>query len=125
VPVTGAASPNDPAVAGYWTERRKNVKPPLDSYSLRLLTTQDGRCPPCGGHLLSADQPPQSPQQWEQWWLHVTRQAIAASYLAHHGRPGHASGDQTGLVHASCQRALHARQRKTPALQPATPPRLA
>ena len=88
VPVKGAASPDDPALAGYWAERRKKVKPPLDSYTLRLLTRQDGLCPLCGDHLLTADQPPQSPQQWERWWLHVTRRAIAASYLAHHGRPG-------------------------------------
>ena len=125
VPVKGAASPDDPALASYWAERRKKVQPPLDGYSLRLLSRQDGRCPLCGDHLLSTDQPPQSPQQWERWWLHVTRKAIAASYLTHHGRPGPAGGDQTRLVHVSCQRALHARQRKIPALQPATPSRLA
>jgi RNA-directed DNA polymerase len=124
VPVTGAASPDDPALASYWAERRKKVKPPLDRYSLRLLSRQDGLCPLCGDHLLSADQPPQSPEQWERWWLHVTRKAIAASYLTH-GRPGPADGDQTRLVHASCQRALQARQRRKPALQPATPSRLA
>jgi RNA-directed DNA polymerase len=123
--VTGAASPDDPALASYWARRRKKTRPPLDSHSLRLLTRQDGRCPLCGDHLLSADQPPQSPQQWERWWLQVTRQAIAASYLAHHGRPGPAGGAKTRLVHASCQRALHARQRRTPATQPATPSRLA
>jgi RNA-directed DNA polymerase len=61
VPVTGAASPDDPALASYWATRRKKVKPPLDSYSLRLLTRQDGRCPLCGDRLLNADQPPQSP----------------------------------------------------------------
>jgi len=122
--VTGAASPDDPALASYWARRRKKTRPPLDSYSLRLLTRQDGRCPLCGDHLLSADQPPQSPQQWERWWLQVTRQAIAASYLAHHGRPGSAGGDKIRLVHASCQRALQARQRRTPATQPATPSRL-
>jgi RNA-directed DNA polymerase len=121
VPVTGAASPDDPALASYWAERRKKVKPPLDSYTLRLLTRQDGHCPLCGDHLLSPDQPPQSPWQWEQWWLRVTRRAIAASYLTHHGRPGPADGDQTRLVRASCQRALHARQHRKPALQPATP----
>jgi RNA-directed DNA polymerase len=124
VPVRGAASPDDPALASYWAERRKKVKPPLDRYSLRLLSRQDGLCPLCGDHLLSAGQPPQSPEQWERWWLHVTRRAIAASYLTH-GRPGPADGDQTRLVHASCQRALHARQRRKPALQPATPSRLA
>ena len=125
VPVKGAASPDDPALASYWADRRKKVKPPLDRYSLRLLARQDGLCPLCGDHLLSAGQPPQSPEQWEQWWLHVTRKAIAASYLTHHGRPGPADGDQTRLVHASCQRALNARQRSKPALQPATPSRLA
>jgi RNA-directed DNA polymerase len=124
VPVTGAASPDDPALARYWAQRRKKVKPPLDRYSLRLLARQDGRCPLCEDHLLSPDQPPQSPQQWERWWLQVTRRAIAASYLTHHG-PGPADGDQTRLVHASCQRALHARQRGKPAPQPATPSRLA
>ena len=121
VPVTGAASPDDPALASYWAERRRKARPPLDRYTLRLLTRQDGHCPPCGDHLLSPDQPPQSPWQWEQWWLRVTRRAIAASYLTHHGRPGPADGDQTRLVHASCQRALHARQHTKPALQPATP----
>ena len=125
VPVTGAASPDDPALASYWAERRKKVKPPLDGYTLRLLTRQDARCPLCGDHLLAPDQPPQSPEQWEQWWLQVTRRAIAASYLTHHGRPGPAGGDQTRLVHASCQRALQARQCSNPALHPAAPSRLA
>jgi RNA-directed DNA polymerase len=124
VPVTGGASPDDPALTSYWAARRKKVKPPLDNYTLRLLTRQDARCPLCGDHLLSPDQPPQSPQQWERWWLQVTRQAIAASYLVH-GRPGPTGGDQTRLVHASCQRALQARQRSKPALQPVTPSRLA
>jgi RNA-directed DNA polymerase len=125
VPVKGGASPDDPALASYWAKRRKKMQPPLDGYTLRLLTRQDARCPLCGDHLLTPDQPPQSPGQWEQWWLQVTRKAIAASYLTHHGRPGPTGGDQTRLVHASCQRALQARQRRKPALQPATPSRLA
>jgi RNA-directed DNA polymerase len=127
VPVTGAASPDDPALARYWAERRKKARPPLDGYTLRLLARQDGRCPLCEDHLLSPDQPPQSPQQWERWWLQVTRRAIAASYLTHQGRPGPADGDQTRLVHASCQRALHVRRCGKPVLQlqPATPLRLA
>jgi RNA-directed DNA polymerase len=122
---TGAASPDDSALAQYWATRRNKVKPPLDRYTLHLLTRQAGLCPLCGDHLLTADQPPNSPQQRERWWLHVTRKAIAASYLAHHGRPGPAADDQTRLAHASCQRGLQARQRRNPALQPATPPRLA
>jgi RNA-directed DNA polymerase len=86
--VKGAASPDDPALASYWAERRNKVIPPLGKYTPRLLTRQAGPCPLCGDHLLSAEQPPQSPAQWERWWLHVTRRAIAASYLVHHGRPG-------------------------------------
>jgi RNA-directed DNA polymerase len=127
VMVKGTASPDDPALAGYWAERRTKVKPPLDSYTLRLLSRQDGACPLCGDRLLSAEQPPDSPEQWERWWQHVTRRAIAASYLVHHGRPGRAADDQTRLVHASCQRGLHARQRRKPEYQPqpATPSRLA
>jgi RNA-directed DNA polymerase len=126
--VKGAASPDDPALAGYWAERRKKIKPPLDKYTLHLLSRQDGQCALCGDPLLSAGQPPQSPEQWERWWLHVTRRAIASSYLTHHGRPGSPGDDHTRLVHASCQRGLQARHRRKPEqqqLQPATPSRLA
>jgi RNA-directed DNA polymerase len=121
VMVKAGSSPDDPGLTGYWAERRKRVKPPLDDYTLRLLTRQDARCPLCGDHLLTADQPPQSPDQWERWWLQVTRKAIAASYLTHHGGPGSPDGKQTRLVHASCHRGLKARQRKEPA-QPTCPP---
>jgi len=121
VQVKGAASPDDPALAAYWAKRREKIKPPLDKYSLRLLTAQHGLCPLCGDYVLSADQPPQSPQQWETWWLSVTRKAIAASYLTHHGQPSMPHDDRTRLVHASCQRASQARQRRNPELQPATP----
>jgi RNA-directed DNA polymerase len=125
VMVKGGASPDDPALADYWANRRRRSKPPLDEYTLGLLTKQDGHCPLCGDHLLTADQPPQSPQQWERWWLQVTRKAIAASYLVHHGRPAPAGRSTTRLVHASCHRGLQARQRRNPAQQPCTPSRLA
>ncbi len=125
VMVKGSASPDDPALAEYWAERRKKVKPPLDAYTLRLLTRQDARCTLCGEHLLTVDQPPQSPQQWERWWLQVTRKAIAASYLTHHGRPGTARADLTRLVHASCHRGFSRTGRKEPVQPPRTPSRLA
>ena len=108
--VKGGASPDDPSLAGYWATRRRMVNPPLGTHTLRLLTRQDGRCPLCGDHLLTAEQPPQSPQQWERWWLQVTRRAIAASYLPHHGGPGSPDGDQTRLVHAACHRGHLARR---------------
>src|ERR1700694_4920125 len=66
---TGRASPDARALTRYWVERRRKVKPALDSYNLRLLAKQDGRCPLCGDHVLTADQPPQSPSGWERWWL--------------------------------------------------------
>ena len=118
--VTGTASPDDPDLADYWAARRRRVKPPLDSYSLRLLTRQDGRCPLCGEHLLSPEQPPQSPREWERWWLGTARRAIAADRLVHDGH-GTPDGKRTRLIHASCGRELQARSRRTPAPQPATP----
>ena len=119
--VKGGASPDDPALASYWADRRKRSKPPLDGYTLRLLSRQDGRCPLCGEYLLAADQPPQSPQQWEQWWLTVARRKIAPSHLPDQGRPGPAGHDQTRLIHVSCLRGLLARQRRTRHSEPARP----
>jgi RNA-directed DNA polymerase len=126
--VNGTASPDDPALTKYWAARRRRIKPPLDSYTLRLLERQGSRCPLCGDPVLAADQPPGSPQQWENWWLAVTRKAIRHDYLVHQGRPGRPGspdGDQTRLVHASCQRALRARLRRSTAHPPCTPQRLA
>jgi RNA-directed DNA polymerase len=125
IPVTGRASPDDPALAEYWATRRRRIKPPLDGYTLRLLTTQNGRCSLCGDELLCAEQPPQSPQDWERWWLHVTRKAIVADYLVHHGRSGPPDGPHTRLVHATCRREHHARRRRSPAGQSRTALRLA
>jgi RNA-directed DNA polymerase len=115
--VVGAASPDNPAQAEYWAARRKRIKPPVDRYTLRLVTRQDARCPLCGDHLLTAEQPPQSPHQWERWWLQVVKRAIVADYLVHHGRLGSPDGDQTRLVHASCHRGHRARQRRSTAQQ--------
>jgi RNA-directed DNA polymerase len=125
IPVKGGASPDDPDLAEYWASRRQKVKPPLDTYTLALLSRQGARCALCGDHLLSADQPPQSPREWERWWLNVTRRAIVNDDLAHHGGPGSADGAHTRLVHTSCRRAHPARMGRKPALHPATPPRLA
>jgi RNA-directed DNA polymerase len=67
-------------------------------------------------HLLLAEQPPESPEQWERWWLQLARKAISADYLVHHGRPGsQPDDDQTRLVHASCQRGHLARRRRSTA----------
>ncbi|MGH2942265.1 MAG: group II intron maturase-specific domain-containing protein, partial [Solirubrobacteraceae bacterium] len=50
--VRSAASPDDPALAEYWAERRRKAPPlPIDRTSLRLLKQQDGRCALCGGSV--------------------------------------------------------------------------
>jgi RNA-directed DNA polymerase len=115
--VKGGASPDDPALSRYWAERRQKIKPPVDGYTLRLLARQDSRCPLCGLALLAVDQPPESPHEWERWWLLVIRKAITVDFLVHHGRPDSPDGDQTRLVHASCQSELRTRQRRTAALR--------
>ncbi len=123
--VAGAASPDDPTLADYWVARRRRATPPLDSPNLRLLTRQDGRCPLCGNHLLAPDQPPQSPREWESWWLNIAHKAIATEDLVHQARHGRPDNNRTRLIHASCGRELRARQRRRPALQTATPSGLA
>jgi RNA-directed DNA polymerase len=105
--VKGRASPDDPALAGYWAQRRQKVKPPLDPYTVHLLSRQDGRCSLCGENLLTPDQPPQSPQGWEHWFLGVVKKAINADYLVHHDAPRAAHSQRTHLVHATCHRSKH------------------
>lgn len=123
VPVTAGASPDDPDLTDYWAKRRRKIKPALDDYNLRLLTKQDGHCPLCGDHLLTADQPPQSPQDWERWWQSVVKRAITANHLTHHGRADPPNGNRTRLVHTSCHRSLRASARRNP--NPNSPLRLA
>jgi RNA-directed DNA polymerase len=102
--VKGGASPDDPDLAEYWAQRRRKVKPPLDPYTVRLLSKQDGRCTLCGENLLIPDQPPQSPEGWERWFLWVTKKAIKADHLVHHTAPNTPRADRTHLVHATCGR---------------------
>ncbi len=123
--VKGGASPDDPALTEYWATRRKRIKPPLDDYTLRLLTKQDGRCPLCGDEVLSAQQPPESPDDWERWWLHAVRRAVVSDDLVLHGLPAPPGGDPTRLVHASCRTGLHAPRRRITAVLPEPSSRLA
>ena len=68
VQVKGGASPDDPTLTDYWASRRRTNTPPLDRTGLRLLQTQQGRCPLCRELLLHADREPQDPQEWEKWF---------------------------------------------------------
>jgi RNA-directed DNA polymerase len=100
VMVPGRASPDDPALAPYWADRRRKRQPPLGRGTLRLMKAQNGRCPLCGDLLLHADREPDSPGKWEQW-LTGARKAIAARNLVAHG---HGTPDTIHLVHVTCQR---------------------
>jgi len=102
--VKGEASPDDPSLANYWADRRRRGRPPLDRVGLRLLLTQHGRCPLCGGLLLHADHEPQSPRQWEQWLATVRKATRKQAILV---EPQAAAPDQRAtlhLVHTHCRR---------------------
>jgi RNA-directed DNA polymerase len=121
--VKGRASPDDPALAGYWAaRRRKEPPPPVSADRLRLLRKQQGRCPLCGNLLLHADREPQSPGEWEQWATAIGK-AIVRHAIAVPGSP--ADRTEKRLVHEHCRRR-HARQQQNgTAGQPASPSGLA
>jgi RNA-directed DNA polymerase len=124
VMVKGGASPDDPDLAGYWRYRRDKHGTPLDSGAMNLLSRQRGCCPLCGDRLLTPGHLPDSPEEWQNWWHDVTQRPIEHAPSAPGQQPG-TRDTTTSLIHASCWRARTARQRRSPALQPATSPGLA
>jgi len=100
VPVPGRHTPDDPALAQYWADRRRKRKPPQLAPSWeRDLRIQQGLCPLCREPLLYVDNPPDSLTQWETWYRGI-RTAIA-----HKAITEHRSGRTTRrLVHVHCAR---------------------
>jgi RNA-directed DNA polymerase len=123
VMVAGSSSPDDPDLEGYWATRRRKGPAALDVSTQGLLSRQRGRCPFCTGLLLDPGHLPASPEDWEHWWLGITRRLIPRAPSA--GAPDQTA--QTGtatraaeyLVHTSCAVRHHNRQRRNTALQPA------
>jgi RNA-directed DNA polymerase len=102
--VKGRSSPDDPALAQYWADRRRRgASPPMDGLSLRLLKAQAGRCPECGDLLLHADHPPQTPTHWEQW-VRATAQALRKQSLRCRTRDGSGETSSLRLIHTRCRR---------------------
>jgi RNA-directed DNA polymerase len=104
--VTGTASPDDPTLTEYWTQRRRRGTPPIPRVMLRLLKVQQGRCPVCRGLLLHADREPQSPHEWELW-LSATRTAVRKHAVT--ATPGRRTPDDRAaprLIHAHCHRRI-------------------
>jgi RNA-directed DNA polymerase len=109
--VDGAASPDDPALADHWTQRRRKTPLPIDRTSRWLLKAQDGRCPICQDALLPDDRP-QTPHAWETW-LATTRKTITKVTIRESDAPDEL---EPRLIHAGC------RNRSRPALLPAYDP---
>jgi RNA-directed DNA polymerase len=100
--VIGTASPDDPNLVHYWTNRRrKQPPPPLGALVLGLLKIQKCRCVLCGDMLLHADRQPQSTDEWEQW-MRTTRMAIRKQHIA----TGNGGLDDQRLIHTNCQRQM-------------------
>src|SRR4051812_17371889 len=114
--VKGWASPDDPALTGYWAARRRRGQPPLDPARLRLLLTQRGRCPLCGDLLLHADQEPAHPDEWQQW-IQAVRTATRHQAITLAADPGpHSGSDVFRLIHTYCRRRLPDGTGSAPAL---------
>jgi RNA-directed DNA polymerase len=91
----------------------------VDRLTLRLLIKQDGRCKWCGSVLLYADEPPQSPREWEQWARSV-KAATAKKAISYQGDDT-SDYSTIGLIHAACGRKITTGADRTP-LQPAREP---
>jgi RNA-directed DNA polymerase len=118
--VAGRASPDDPALTGYWQQRRRRTRLPVDPATWHLLRRQRGRCPLCRGLLLHADHQPQSPEEWQQWHT-TTRKAIrkhAIAGVTDLGTPDERAAHH--LIHAHCRNRIG--NGTSPALLPGPKP---
>ena len=118
--VAGRASPDDPALTGYWDQRRRRTRLPVDPATWHLLRRQRGRCPLCRGLLLHADHQPQGPEEWQQWHT-ATRKAIrkhAITSVTDLGTPDERAAHH--LIHAHCRRRIGSGT--SPALLPGPEP---
>jgi RNA-directed DNA polymerase len=100
--VKHGAAPDDPALADFWTWRRRKLPLPINKSTQELTDAQDGRCLICGGFLFAVEDRPQNPREWEQW-LATTRTTINTIAASKEAEPR--------LVHAECRHdhglALH------------------
>jgi RNA-directed DNA polymerase len=103
------ASPDDPALADYWAQRRRKTPLPIDKTSRWLVKAQDGRCAICQAAFLPDDDQPQTPPQWEAW-LTNARKGIVKVVIPEDPEP---DKHEPRLAHAHC------RDSSGPALLPA------
>jgi RNA-directed DNA polymerase len=116
VMVKGRSSPDDPDLAGYWENRRRKHGPALDAGTLALLTRQENKCPHCGDPFFDLSHLPASPEDWENWWLGVTRQHVPrAANTGQATQPTEGNGTSLVLMHAPCHRARKAAEHRSAA----------
>jgi RNA-directed DNA polymerase len=106
--VSGAASPDDPALTEYWARRRHKSALPVNRTAQRLYRAQDGRCAICKVMLVPVEDRPQTPHQWEHWPA-TTRKTIDVIW-----DPGTSDTAEPRLTHVRCHTS------SGPAPEPAT-----
>jgi len=107
--VRGAASPDDPALTGYWRgRRRRKAPPPMDKISLHLAARQRGLCPLCKQALIvGAEYEPDSPREWINWFA-ATRKMLHKHHFTYRRDGGSDERTNLRLVHSECHRQHHA-----------------
>jgi RNA-directed DNA polymerase len=108
--VKHGASPDDPALADYWAQRRRKTPLPINRTAQRLHKAQDGCCAICKSELLPVEDRPQTPHEWEHW-LATTRKTIDVMW-----DQGTSDKAEPRLIH------LHCHPGSGPALLPAHDP---
>ena len=112
-----AGTPDDPALTGYWDQRRRRARLPVDPATWHLLRRQRGGCPLCRGLLLHADHQLQGPGEWQQWHT-ATRKAIRKHAIACVMNPG--TPDERAAHHLML---IYCRRRISSGTQPSPPAR--
>lgn len=109
IPVKGAASPDDPALKGYWQARRRlKTPPPMDKTSLYLAARQKGICPLCRQALISgAEYEPDSPREWINWFA-ASKKMLNKHHFVYRRDGGTDQRTNLRLVHTECHRQHHA-----------------
>ena len=94
------ASPDDPELNEYWAWRRHKAPLPINRRAFKLHQEQNGRCAICRATLITVEDRPQTPGDWETW-LATTRKTIDIVW-------GPGTPDKAGpprLIHLRCQPA--------------------
>ncbi|MGW0738249.1 group II intron reverse transcriptase/maturase [Streptomyces sp. NPDC002851] len=103
------ASPDDPALAAYWQDRRRRkTPPPMDKTSLVLAVRQRGLCPLCKQALIAgAEYEPDSPREWINWFA-ASKKMLHKHHFTYRRDGGTDERDNLRLVHSECHRQHHA-----------------